>query len=159
MQPGALRTQFQHIAKHCHTALILAARGEPEGRERRPHGGGIGIIGLIDQGDAAIGAFDDEALPTSSLGVEAVFAALRGHEIVVLGERIELHHRPVPSSLVGRTLANSAIATRTGMNVIAIHSEGEYLPTPNMDAPLSANAQLVMVGSSDGMEAFRREFG
>ena len=44
-------------------------------------------------------------LSYTTLGVESVMSLLRGYELVVLGEGVELFSVDVPSSLSGRPLA------------------------------------------------------
>ena len=66
----------------------------------------------------------DFVLSYTTLGVEAVMSLLRGYELVVLGEGVELFSIAVPPSLSGRRLADSGIGSGTGMSVVALDRGG-----------------------------------
>ena len=97
-------------------------------------------------------------LSHTSLGISSVFAALRRRELVVLGEGIELHEFKVPSSLIGKTLSDAAIAARTGLNVIAIERDGGLVGNPGPAVSLRDGDGLVMVGAQDQLESFIAEY-
>jgi voltage-gated potassium channel len=90
--------------------------------------------------------------------VESVFAALRGHELVVLGEGVELHELPTPASLVGKTLAEARIATRTGLNVVAIQLPDHLLTNPVASTVLEDHSSLLMVGSRAQLTTFMKVY-
>jgi voltage-gated potassium channel len=47
---------------------------------------------------------------------------LDGRELVVIGEGTDLFRVDTPPALHGKTLSESGIGTRTGLNVVAIDS-------------------------------------
>jgi voltage-gated potassium channel len=100
----------------------------------------------------------DIALSHTSLAVESIFAALRGHQLVVLGEGVELHELPVPPSLAGKTLAEAAPGARTGVNVIAISGPAGFVPNPGAATPLPADSSLLMIGDQAQLSRFMREY-
>ncbi len=96
----------------------------------------------------------DFVLSYSTLGVDVLTSILKQKELVVLGEGVDLFTRSVPSSLAGRTLAESEIGARTGLNVVALKN-GETIRTDlPPDTPLPDGCELVMVGSDDQVDAF-----
>jgi voltage-gated potassium channel len=100
----------------------------------------------------------DLALSHISLGVQSAFALLRGHELVVLGEGIELHEMRIPPSLVGKDLAASGIATKTGLNVIAIQDSTHMITNPVANTVLEAGSRLVMIGDRSQLETFQKTY-
>jgi len=100
----------------------------------------------------------DIVLSHTSIGVESVFASLRGDELVVLGEGIEVHELPVPSSLAGKTLADAAIAARTGLNVIAIQNAEEVTTNPGGATRLEPGSHLLMVGNQSQLDKFSKTY-
>jgi Trk K+ transport system NAD-binding subunit len=62
----------------------------------------------------------DLVLSYGSLAVESITAVLQDRELVLLGEGIEFYTLPLSSALAGKTLADSEVGARTGLNVIAI---------------------------------------
>ncbi len=100
----------------------------------------------------------DFVLSYNTLGIEAVLSILSGRPPVLLGEGLELFSVRVPASLAGRMLRDSAIGSRTGLSVVALQ-RGEELITPlTSETVLSADAELVMLGSHDQRAAFREAF-
>jgi voltage-gated potassium channel len=101
----------------------------------------------------------DFVLSYAWLGMEQVFALVRGRPLMLLGEQVELFAEPVPASLAGVLLAESRIGDATGLTVIGIE-DGERLETnPPATTPLQGGRRLVLVGSPAQLEAFRRRFG
>jgi Trk K+ transport system NAD-binding subunit len=100
----------------------------------------------------------DFVLSYASLGVHSVLAIVQQRELVVLGEGVDLFHVPVPPSLAGRTLAETAIGTRTGLNVIAIQDGSDTVSLPAADTRMTAGTTLIAVGGADDRERFRAAF-
>ena len=64
----------------------------------------------------------------------------------------------VPGAIEGKTLAESGIGARTGLNVIAVRIDGESVTNPSADAELLRGAELVMLGTV-GQPALRLRSG
>ncbi len=102
----------------------------------------------------------DLALSYADLGVETVLSILLGRSLVFLGEGVELLQVPLPASLAGRTLAESGIGARTGLNVLAVEGPEERIVTnPGPGERLEEGARLVMIGEPAQLQAFAREYG
>jgi Trk K+ transport system NAD-binding subunit len=100
----------------------------------------------------------DFVLSYATLGVEAVMSLLRGYELVILGEGVELFSITVPSSLSGRRLADSSIGSGTGMSVVALDRGGTLVTQLTGDTPLEAGAVLLMLGSLEQRRKFAELF-
>jgi Trk K+ transport system NAD-binding subunit len=100
----------------------------------------------------------DFVLSYTSLGVEAVMSLVRGHELLVLGEGVELFTIPVPASLARRALRDTGIGSLTGMSVVAL-KRGDLVQT-NLtgEAVLPHDAVLVVLGSLDQRRQFAEAF-
>ena len=96
----------------------------------------------------------DFVLSFATLGIDAVYAALRGRRLVVLGEGVDLFTRAVPPSLAGHTLAESRIGEQTGLNVVAIECDDTFKTDLGGDTTLSPDGHLVLIGSDEQMETF-----
>jgi len=101
----------------------------------------------------------DFVLSYAWLGVEQIFAIVRGGTPMLLGEHVELFVEPVPGSLDGRTLGESGVGDATGLNVIAIERGGHIDTRPSAKTRLEKGSSLVVVGSGTQLEEFRRRFG
>lgn len=100
----------------------------------------------------------DFVLSYASLGAEHAFSLVRGRELILLGEQFELFAIPVPPALADRTLAESEIGDRTGLNVIAIQHGDEFTTNPTGATRLPEGGEMVMLGSAEQLERFHRAF-
>ena len=73
---------------------------------------------------------------------------------MVVGEGTELIVEPVPKRLVGKELGSSEIGSRTGMNVIGIRANGEFMANPAASTELEAGSELVMIGTAEQRQSF-----
>ncbi len=96
----------------------------------------------------------DFVLSYNSLGVEAVLSLWRGHELLVLGEGVELFTIPVPESLAGQALRDTGIGSRTGMSVVAVKQEDAMQTNLTGEAVLQPHAILIVLGSLDQRRMF-----
>jgi voltage-gated potassium channel len=101
----------------------------------------------------------DLVLSYDSLGIETISSVAQGRPLVLLGEGVELLEITVPKSLEGKTLGESGIGARTGLNVVALEVEGEVVQAPGAQDVLTSGSQLIMVGSRKGADAFHEAFG
>ena len=77
----------------------------------------------------------DFVLSYSSLSVESVVSLLQGRELMMLGAGVELFQVDVPTTFFGKSLAESGIGARTGLNVIAVQRDGTIVPNPPRSLP------------------------
>ncbi|MDP1570505.1 MAG: NAD-binding protein [Vicinamibacterales bacterium] len=101
----------------------------------------------------------DFVLSYASLGAEAIFSRLRGHELVILGEGVDLFTRTVPQALAGRTLKDGAIGSLTGLCVMAVQDGDQFNTELHSETVLPAGAVLVMMGSLEQRAAFTETYG
>ena len=101
----------------------------------------------------------DFVLSYSSLGAEAVMSLLEGHEIVILGEGVDLFSVRLPPPLENKTLAETGIGSRTGLSVVAVRQDGQLVTNLRASMQMEAGAQLIMLGSVRQRRAFDDAFG
>lgn len=101
----------------------------------------------------------DSVLSYSSLGVKSVLSFLRGNELVLLEEGADVIIVPVPGALAGKSLAESDIRRRTGLNVIAVQCGGEAVTNPGPSTELPKGGEIVAIGSLEQRQTFVREYG
>ena len=100
----------------------------------------------------------DFVLSYTTLGIEAVISLLRGYELVLLGEDVELFSIPVPAALAGRPLRDSGIGSRTGMSVVALQRGENLVTSLTSEMILPGDATLLMLGSLEQRSAFEQIF-
>ena len=101
----------------------------------------------------------DFALSYASLGAQAVLSVLRGKELLVIGEGVDLFTVPVPRALRGQALAETGIGARTGMTVIALQRNGTTTTDLSGETVLTRDTALVLMGDPEQREDFARAFG
>src|SRR5690606_27694800 len=79
--------------------------------------------------------------------------------LVLLGEGVELFEEPLPTALAGQTLGATRIRERTGLNVVAVETEGHLEPAPRAGDVLEPGARLYMIGTPEQHLAFRKAHG
>jgi voltage-gated potassium channel len=99
----------------------------------------------------------DFALSYATLGVESVLSLLRGRELLMLGEGVEFYTLAMPKKLAGRTLAETEVGRRTGLNVVALQQPDGTVELALPDSPLPADASLLALGSAEARERFENE--
>jgi Trk K+ transport system NAD-binding subunit len=100
----------------------------------------------------------DFALGYTTLGVEAIVSRLHGYEPVLLGEAVKLFSVDVPQTMAGRPLRESGIGSRTGLSVMAIRQDGNFVPDLNPDTLLPEGGELLMLGSLQQRQIFNETF-
>ncbi len=97
-------------------------------------------------------------LSYATLGSEAVLSISKGQELTVLGEGITLFITPTPTSLEGKSLAESGIGAKTGLSVIAIKENSKVLTLLTADTLLPRGAEIVMLGNTEMRNKFNEIF-
>jgi Trk K+ transport system NAD-binding subunit len=97
----------------------------------------------------------DFSLSHTSLAVKTLLAIVQRRELVVLGEGADVSVQPVPPTLAGKSLGESQIGAKTGLNVIAVRSNGQSLTNPPASTELPEGGELVMVGNAEQHQRFR----
>ena len=100
----------------------------------------------------------DFVLSYASLGRESVLALIQQREMIFLGEGVQFFSFKVPPALAGKTLRDSEIGARTGLNVIAIQERERLITNPSADAPLDPSADLLAIGNAEQRKKFGEIF-
>ncbi len=93
-------------------------------------------------------------LSYASLGVQMVTSIVHDRELIVLGEGIDLFYIPLPESLAGKTIAQTEIGARTGLNVIGGQQDRQLHTDLRAGRLLEAGSSLVAIGGPEQRRAF-----
>jgi voltage-gated potassium channel len=98
----------------------------------------------------------DFVMSYASMGANAVFNLLEQEDVVMVAEGLDVFRCPVPRRLVGRTLREARVREETGCSVVAVDRNGAVTVNPPPDEPLpdSADAELIVVGSTEAERRF-----
>jgi di/tricarboxylate transporter len=125
-----------------------------------PTGGLIAIAGIL-----FLGLAGKRLLPDHRPTVEQALARFTGSEledVYQLGERLWEAHVTPESSLVGKSLVQSAIGNNWGVTVAAIRREKEEIALPSPDHKIHEQDVLLLVGREDkvnGLEDLGLDIG
>jgi Trk K+ transport system NAD-binding subunit len=95
----------------------------------------------------------------ASLGATAIVNLLDRSDILMVAEGLDVFRQPVPAALAGKSVAEAAIRRQTGCTVIALCANGETQINPDPHLRLSADAELVLIGTQEAVQRFRQAYG
>lgn len=98
-------------------------------------------------------------LSESSLGAKLLLSVLLEGRLIVLGENVEIFSAKLPVHLHNASLAQSNIGARTGLLVIGVERAGTTHPAPAANAPIPPGTELVLLGTRNQRQEFRRQYG
>lgn len=89
----------------------------------------------------------DFVMSYASMGANTIFNLLDRSDILMVTEGLDVFKIIVPSSLAGKTLANSGIRQKTGCNVVAIVDENGTQFSPDPELPIREGTEMILIGS------------
>ncbi len=101
----------------------------------------------------------DFVLSYASMGATTIFNYLRRTGVVVIAEGLHLAETRVPDALAGMTLAEAAIPSKTGCNVVALRSETGMTINPDPSTILKSGAEIILIGTPESEESFMKLYG
>jgi Trk K+ transport system NAD-binding subunit len=151
------RALVADVSDRVDASIVLAAREAAED---------VRIVSVVEEPDRAryhrLAGADTVVSPRQALGrslagklTTAVATDLGG--AVELGEDFDLAELPIHhgSDLAGRTLAESGIRERFGVNVIGAWFRGEFETPPSPDRTLESGTVLLVTGHESQLERFK----
>ncbi len=97
----------------------------------------------------------DLVMSYASMGANTIINHLKGDNVLMVAEGLDIFREKVPFSLRGKTLAQSNLRAKTGCNVIAIESlEKGTIINPTPDTDLNPEDELILIGTSEAEKSF-----
>jgi CPA2 family monovalent cation:H+ antiporter-2 len=62
---------------------------------------------------------------------------------------------PADSPLLGRSIKEAAIRTRTGASLVAVIHDGKFSPNPTIDYCFAENDMVAVIGNGEQRQAFK----
>ena len=100
----------------------------------------------------------DFVVSDATMGANTVFNLLRRSDIIMVAEGLDVFRMRMPASLVGKSIADSAIREITGCSVVAVKSNGQTEINPVPDHLLKKGSEIVLIGTIAGEEKFVSRF-
>jgi Trk K+ transport system NAD-binding subunit len=100
----------------------------------------------------------DFVLSLASMGANAIFNQLRRSTLLFVAEGLDVFSARTPAELADRSLLESNLRQDTGCTVLAVRHGGRMTVRFDVNAPLPADAELVLIGDREGEETFFRKY-
>lgn len=101
----------------------------------------------------------DFVLSYASMGANTILSILDRSKVLMVAEGVDVFEVHVPISLVGKSLAETAVRQKTGCNVVALRTREGLQINPDPDTRLPADGELVIIGTTAAEAAFLEQFG
>ncbi len=96
----------------------------------------------------------DLVMSYASMVANTIINLLKPGELLMLAEGLNIFRVAVPSSHVGKSLAESQIRTQTGCNVIAVCDPDTMCINPGPSHRFGENNELILIGNSEAESRF-----
>lgn len=101
----------------------------------------------------------DFVLSYAAMGANAILHFLRHGDSLMIAEGLDVFKVKVPQSLADCTIAESSIRRETGCTIIALETDDILAVNPDPMVPMQGNAEMVLIGSTEGEERFFELYG
>ncbi len=98
----------------------------------------------------------DLVMSFGTMGSNSITNLLRPDEELALADGLNIFRTPLPHSLVDRNLEESSLRDHTGCSVIAINRGGEMISMVDPYSPLKSDDELILIGTPEAEENFRK---
>jgi voltage-gated potassium channel len=101
----------------------------------------------------------DFVLSYASMGANTILSILDRSKVLMVAEGVDVFEVHIPKSLVGKSLAETAVRQKTGCNVVALRTREGLQINPDPHTRLPADGELVIIGTTAAEAAFLEQFG
>jgi Trk K+ transport system NAD-binding subunit len=101
----------------------------------------------------------DLVMSYESMGANTIFNLLDRSDILMVTEGLDVFKVKLPSSLAGKSLAESGIRYKTGCSVVALVSGERTQFDLDPNQPLSAETEIILIGSVEAENRFFEIYG
>lgn len=100
----------------------------------------------------------DLVMSYTSMAASTIMNVLQPDDLLMIAEGLNIFSVAVPESLVGKSIAESEIRSRTGCNVIAIYDREVKNINPGPSFRFGKNNELILIGSVEAENRFLKRF-
>lgn len=100
----------------------------------------------------------DFVMSYASLGADTIFNYLSRGDTLMVSEGLHLMRTTTPAELVGRSIADSGLRSRTGYSIVAVTQAGQTVVSPPPETILEKDAMLLLMGTVEAEGEFLRVF-
>ncbi len=100
----------------------------------------------------------DLVMSYASMGANTIINHLKGDNVLMVAEGLDVFREKLPKALTGKSLAESGIRDKSGCSVIAVDSGGETRINPSPDTVFKEDDELILIGTTDAEGKFMNCF-
>ncbi|MEL6823202.1 MAG: NAD-binding protein, partial [Calditrichota bacterium] len=101
----------------------------------------------------------DFVMSYASMGANMIFNLLDRSDILMVAEGLDVFKVKLPTSIAGKTLAESEIRQKTGCNVVGIRTADGIQCNPDVTLPLPKDSEIILIGSATAENRFLKLYG
>ena len=101
----------------------------------------------------------DFVMSYAATGGTTISNLLRAVDILMVAEGLHLFRIEMPEAFVGKTLAEVDLLQTTGCTVVAVGQENRLSSTPDLEQPLTAESELVLLADLASEQRFMEQYG
>lgn len=103
-------------------------------------------------------AGSDIVMSYASMGSNSLFNLLKRCDLLMIAEGLDVFKMPVPEELVGVSLGDANIRSKTSCSVIGIDINNKTLTNPSPQEIFPAGGEIILIGTPEGEAAFLKLF-
>lgn len=94
----------------------------------------------------------------ASMGSNSLFNLLKRCDLLMIAEGLDVFKMPVPDELVGVSLSDANIRSKTTCSVIGIDTDNHTLTNPSPNEVFPAGGEIILIGTPEGEATFLKLF-
>jgi Trk K+ transport system NAD-binding subunit len=95
---------------------------------------------------------------TTTLDANTIINLLKPGEVLMFEEGLNVLRAPVPSSLVGKSLAENEVRKQTGCSVVAIFTQSKLNTNVDPSIPLGEKDEMISIGTANAEKRFFKNY-
>jgi Trk K+ transport system NAD-binding subunit len=96
----------------------------------------------------------DFVISHASLGANNIFSLSKRGNILMISEGVDVFRVKTPKVMIGKTVRHATIREKCGCEVVGVRADGAMMISPYADILLSANEELILIGTVESEEKF-----
>jgi voltage-gated potassium channel len=101
----------------------------------------------------------DFVLSYAAVGASAIMNILRGGDLLILTEGLNILRLPTPLKLAGKMIAESDVRAKTDCSIVAVQVDQKFIVNPDPDVRLPEKGDIYIIGNAEAERKFYSIYG
>jgi len=98
----------------------------------------------------------DFVLSYAAVGASAIMNILRGGDLLILTEGLNILRLPIPLKLAGKMIAETDVRAKTDCSIVAVQVDQKFIVNPYPDVRLPEKGDIYIIGNAEAERKFYR---